>query len=158
MTPTLDTTTILLAAAILIVVVLIGWIIRLEIRLNRFLTGKGAMSLEEVFEHTKKRVADLEVFNKEMQKYLTKVEMRLKQSVQGIETVRFNAFKGTGEGGNQSFATALLTERGNGVIISTLYSRERTSVFSKPIVDFKATVELTEEEKQVLLKARESLE
>ncbi|NIT70429.1 DUF4446 family protein, partial [candidate division KSB1 bacterium] len=59
----------------------------------------------------------------------------------GVGTVRFNPFKGTG--GGQSFAAAFLSEHGNGVVISTLYSRERVSVFAKPIQSFASEYELT---------------
>lgn len=57
-------------------------------------------------------------------------------------------------GSKQSFATALLNEHGDGVVISTLYSRERTSVFAKPIKKFDSEYELTPEETQALTEAR----
>jgi hypothetical protein len=78
------------------------------------------------------------------------VEKRLKKSVQAVHTVRFNPFKGTGEGGNQSFATAFLTEDGDGVIISSLYSREHVSVFGKPVKKLVSEHTLSDEEKEAL--------
>jgi hypothetical protein len=67
-----------------------------------------------------------------MEEYLTTVEKRLKKSIQGVETVRFNPFKGTGAGGNQSFSTAFVNEKGDGVVLTSMYARDRISMFAKP--------------------------
>jgi hypothetical protein len=103
-------------------------------------------------------ISKLYKFENEMKSYLTDVEKRLRRSVQAVETIRYNPFKGTGSGGNQSFATSLISEEGNGVVISSLYSREHVSVFSKPVKSHKSEFELTEEELDVLNKAKEALD
>ena len=48
----------------------------------------------------------------------------------------------------------MLNEEGDGVVLSSLYSRERMSIFAKPIKNGKSEYELTEEEKKLLEKAR----
>jgi hypothetical protein len=140
-----------------IVVLLVGWIIRLEIRIRRLLLGKDAKSLEESIFEAKKNIEELNDFEKNVMKHFVSVEKRLKKSVQAVDTIRYNPFKGTGEGGNQSFVTSLLSENGNGVVISSLYSRDRVSVFSKPIQKFSSTFDLTEEEKQSLENSKKIL-
>ena len=75
----------------------------------------------------------------------------------GVETVRFNPFKGDGSGGNQSFSTAFVNEEGDGVVISSLYSRERVSVFAKPVKKMSSEYEMTAEEKESLQKAKEAI-
>lgn len=137
-----------------IAVILIGWIIRLEIKIKRLLGTSDAHSLEDSIVHAKKDVADLKMFKKYSLDYFTNVERRLGRSIQSVETVRFNPFKGVGEGGNQSFATVFMSEKGDGVVVSSLYSRERVSVFSKPIRKFESTFDLTEEEQTVVSKAQ----
>ena len=89
-----------------------------------------------------------------MEEYLLSVEKRLKKSVQSVSTVRFNPFKGTGSGSNQSFSTTFLNEERDGVIISSLYSREHISVYSKPVVKGASEYELSDEEKESLEKAK----
>ena len=59
-------------------------------------------------------------------------------------------------GANQSFATALVNQHGDGVIFSSLYGRERTSVFSKPLKNHTSEHGLSEEEKQAVKKAKET--
>lgn len=125
-------------------------LLRLEIKMKRFLVGKNTKNIIDTLVFLRDEISDEHVFRKEVQEYLTSVEKRLRKSVQYIETVRFNPFKGTGSGGNQSFATTMLSERGNGVVISSLYSRDRTSVFSKPITSFESDYELSEEERHVI--------
>ena len=83
-------------------------------------------------------------------------EGRLRGSVQGIGVVRFNPFV-SGQGGNQSFAAAFLDERGNGVVFSTLYSRDRVGVYAKPVENGASSFELTGEEKEAITKAKESV-
>jgi hypothetical protein len=75
----------------------------------------------------------------------------LKKSIRGLATIRFNPFPD--QGSNQSFAIGMLNEEGDGVILSSLYSRERMSVFAKPVKNKKSEYELTVEEKEVLNQA-----
>jgi len=114
-------------------------------------------SIDDSIMSLDKDVKSLGHFQKESETYFRDVEKRLRRSVQGLHTVRFNAFKGTGVGGNQSFATALVNEDGDGVVMSSMYSRDRVSVFSKPISRFKSQYELSGEESEALEKARDSV-
>ncbi len=140
-----------------VVIVLTLLLIRLEHRFNKVLRGKKGDSLEETIHELLKGVSDLQTFQRESIEYLKNIEARLKRSIQSVETTRFNPFKGTGEGGNQSFATAFLNEKGDGAIVSSLYSRDRVSIFSKPVKKFSSEFELTKEEKETLQKAKNSL-
>jgi hypothetical protein len=45
---------------------------------------------------------------------------------------------------------AIVDDHGDGVILSSLYSRERVSIFAKPIIKGKPQYDLTEEEQKVL--------
>ena len=118
---------------------------------------KPGKSLEDSIMTIKGDLNDLEKFRKDMEEYLTQVEKRLRRSTQGIETIRFNPFKGAGQGGNQSFATAFLDENGDGLVISSLYARERVSIFSKPIKKYVSEFELSEEEKKAIDSAKKKL-
>lgn len=140
-----------------LVVVLITWIIRLEIKLHRILLGKSAKSLEDSIVHLDRELGKFASFQEEAQRYFRNIEKRISRSTQGVATVRFNAFKGEGLGGNQSFSTAIINENGDGAIISTLSSRERTSVFAKPLNKFVSEFELSNEEEEALTRAKNSL-
>jgi hypothetical protein len=138
-------------------VLLLGLILHLQIKIRKLLVGKNSESLEDSLMTAKASLEKLNIFQKNVIEHLETVEKRLNRSVQAVETVRFNPFKGIGEGGNQSFSTAFVSENGDGVVISSLYSRERVSVFSKPLVNFKSTFELTEEEQSVVGNSQKTL-
>ncbi len=80
------------------------------------------------------------------------LEQKIRKSIRGVETVRFNPFADSGS--NQSFAVVILNEDGEGVVLSSLYSRERVSIFAKPIIKHGSEYDLTDEEKEALLKAK----
>lgn len=131
-------------------VVLVVWIIILEKRIGRLLSGKNGTSLEGTINIHSASLQSLFQFRDEVHAELAKIDARMKKKLQGAKTKRFNPFAGTGNGGNQSFATALLDESGDGVVFSSLYSREKVSIFAKPIKNRTSEFELTEEEKEVL--------
>lgn len=138
-------------------VILVLWIVRLEFRLARLLIGKNARTLEGTFISITKNIGELQKFTREMENYLGHVERRLKRSVQSIETTRFNPFKGTGSGGNQSFSAAFIDEQGNGLVLTTMYARDRISVFAKPLKAFTSEFDLSDEEKESIEKCQKQL-
>jgi hypothetical protein len=153
---TLDFTFYATLGAAIIIALLLFWIIRLEIKLRKLL-GKKCNSLDGTLSLLKKEVSYLKKYSEKSEENFGVIDNKLKKTISGLETVRFNPFKGNGSGGNQSFATALINKDGDGVIISSLYSRDHVSVFSKPIKGMKAEHELTEEERMALQKAKESI-
>ena len=144
------------AGAAVIILLLLYWIIRLEIKLRKLL-GKRNGSLDDALNILRKEVEYLKQYSENTTNKFQNIDKKIGKTISGLETVRFNPFKGTGSGGNQSFATALINKDGDGVIISSLYSRDHVSVFSKPVKNMTSEYELTTEEKLALQKAKESI-
>ncbi|KKW18822.1 MAG: hypothetical protein A2W52_00770 [Candidatus Taylorbacteria bacterium RIFCSPHIGHO2_02_49_25] len=142
-------------AAAAVIAVFLG--LHTEWRMNRLLRGKSGKTLEEIIIRNSSDIEKFRQFRKELESYLETVEKRLQKSVCGVGTVRFNPFKGTGAGGNTSFATAFLDEKENGVVLSTLYARERVGVYAKPIRGGTSEHELTNEEKEAIANAKKQL-
>lgn len=65
--------------------------------------------------------------------------------VQNVGIVRFNAFDDIG--GEQSFALALLDANKNGVVVSSLYGRQDTRLYTKTIVNGECERPLSDEER-----------
>jgi hypothetical protein len=151
-----DPKSLLLLSGILFIL-LIAWIVRLEIRLRNLLVGAGSKNLDHSLKTIAKEIEELQKFKEEDEHYLITVEKRLKRSLQAVETLRFNPFKGSGTGGNQSFATAFLNEKGDGVLFSSLYAHDRMSIYSKPLTNFSSEFELSEEERDAVKKSKETL-
>lgn len=137
----------------IISIALVIWNFVLEHRIKKLCAGKGAMSLEETIARLGDDVRMLEKFQSDTNNYLSEADKRIKRSIQRVETIRFNAFKGIGEGGNQSFAIAFLSENGDGTVVSSLFTRDRMNVYAKPVKSFSSEFEMTEEEKDAIKRA-----
>ena len=131
-----------------VIAILALWIFRLERRISRLLRGKNAANLEDTFNTFSVDLKSIKHSIIMIAKELESMDARIKRNIGWVKTVRFNPFKT--EGGNQSFATALLDEEGNGVVISSLYSRDKTSVYAKPVKNLASEYELTREEREVI--------
>jgi len=132
-------------------VLLLIWILIIEIRFRRIFAGAKAKNLEEMIITIGKKINQIIEKEKEINEHLIGVDNRLNKSIRSIETVRFNPFLDAGS--NQSFAISFLNDEGDGVIISSLYARDRMSIFAKPIKGGKSEFELSLEEKEVLEKS-----
>lgn len=132
------------------------YIVTLGKRLAKLASGKQGNSLESTITQALENIKELQAENKKLHTEIASLDQRLLKTVQKPPVKRFNAF--TDAGGNQSFATAFVTETGDGIVLSTIYSREKTSVFSKQITQYTATQELTEEEQYVLDNAKNNYE
>lgn len=144
----------LAAAACVLGIAAIVLELSLRRRFKRLSLGRNG-SIEESMAVVMRDLKELQGFRVELEKYLKLAESRLRGSISGIGLVRFNPFEGTGQGGNQSSAIALVDEMGQGVVLSTLYSRDRVAVYAKPVEAHASSYELTQEEKAAIDKAKE---
>jgi hypothetical protein len=138
---------------IAIFLILLGavWIIVTEKRLKRFFLGKKAKDLEDTIAILESEISKLNKARDIIEKEISIINAKLKKSIRGLETIRFNPFPD--QGSNQSFAVGMLNEEGDGLVISSLYSRDRMSVFAKPVKNGKSEYELSDEERRALDKA-----
>jgi hypothetical protein len=81
---------------------------------------------------------------------------RMAGSVQHIGVVRFDAFRDLG--GLLSFAVALLDDRGNGLVFSSIYGRIESRTYAKPVVERGSSYELSPEEREAIRLAMQSKE
>jgi hypothetical protein len=69
-----------------------------------------------------------------------------------IGFLRYNAFDDVGS--DQSYALALVTREGDGVVLSSLYSREETRTYGKAVVNFQTSQEASAEERSAIAAAK----
>ncbi len=134
------------------VLLILFWIGLTEYRFRKFFAGTRAKNLEEVMIKLGEEMREIKETQDSINKHLVTVDQRLDKSIRSVETIRFNPFLDAGS--NQSFAISFLNDEGDGVIMSSLYARDRMSIFAKPIVKGKSDFELSEEEKEVLEKSK----
>lgn len=146
-----------LVVIILIVVVLFQfiWIFtiiskynKMNKRLSKFTTGRDAANLEEVIvkrfseirqvvQNEKKQNRDIDIIN---DKFLT--------TFCKIGLVKYDAFKEMS--GKLSFSLALLTENHDGIIITSMHSREGCFTYCKEVTNEESYYILSEEERLAL--------
>lgn len=129
---------------------------KLGMRINRLTTGTNGKNLEDAIYQL---MDDHLIFQNRIERVEEtngRLDTEIKGAVRGIATVRYNAYQDVG--GKQSFATALLCEDGSGVVISSIYARERMNVYAKPIKDFGSEYELSTEEERALKEAAKTFE
>jgi hypothetical protein len=141
-----------IAALLLIVVfLLLVQSIRLSRAARRYraLVGDGTGgTLVSVLEQHVARVDAVGSELQEQRAVVDLLERRSRGSLQHIGLVRFNPFDDTGS--DQSFALALLDERRDGVVISSLHGRSNTRLFAKPVTGGESAHTLSDEELQAI--------
>lgn len=85
---------------------------------------------------------------KEIKKDLEVFKSVSLNDIQKMGLVKFNPFDETG--GDHSFSLALLDGHKNGIIITSLHTRERTRLYVKDIASGKSKIELSSEEQKAL--------
>ena len=126
----------------------LGWqIFVLRKRINRTFGTRDASAAEiaaEALERAEKIESSLDA----LRPRLSTLEEISKISVQKMGFLRFNPFRDTG--GDQSFVLAMLDRENNGVILSSLYTREGARVYAKSVSGGATKYQLSAEEKKVL--------
>lgn len=143
---------------LVIVLLSIAWnvylqfqLVKIKQRQKSIFNGKNNEDLEEIIIANKKEIKKLDNDIEDLYKISEQVHKTASKGIQKVGLIRFNPFKDTG--GNQSFAIALLDAANNGVIISSLYARNETRVYSKPVLSGISEFQLSEEEKKAIKKA-----
>ena len=145
------TTSILIYILAAIIILILVWVIITEYRFKKFFAGTKAATLEDAIIEIGKKIGEVKETQAHINNHLLEIDKRLDNSIRNVQTIRFNPFDDAGS--NQSFALSFLNDKGDGVVISSLYARDRMSIFAKPILNGKSDFELSVEEKEVLKKS-----
>ena len=145
--------TVLIFIALIVFISINVKLARLNRRYQKLIEGTNGTSLESIlFQHidtVKEATAKVAALEQESRR----LDARLKNCVQKLGVVRFNAFEDTGS--DLSFAVALLDSNDDGVVFSSIYSRSESRVYAKPVTAGQSTYFLTDEEKKALAEAKE---
>ncbi|WP_294159178.1 DUF4446 family protein [uncultured Selenomonas sp.] len=120
-------------------------------RYRKMMTGVDGQNLERMLighieetQHVVEEQKRIDAENKAIQDLLQKALTR-------VGVVRFRAFEDMGS--DLSYAVALLDSDNSGVILSSIFGREDSRSYVKPIEKGQSTYTLTDEEHQALQKA-----
>lgn len=138
---------------IFLLILVILWLLvavrRLQKRQNTlFAEGDDTVSIENILQRHSEEIIGIDKEIQELFEISNRLHQLAQKSVHHVGFIRFNPFKDVG--GNQSFSLALLDGKDNGVVVSSLHTREGSRVYAKPVMNSQSPIPLTEEEVQAI--------
>lgn len=141
----------ILASILLLLILIIVQIVqvsKMKKRLNKFLQGKEAKSLENdiigLFEDNKY----IRTLTEENKKDIRKIYRNMEYTFQKVGIVRYDAFQTMG--GMLSFSLALLNDHDDGFIMNSVHSSDGCYSYTKEIRNGICDISLGEEEQKAL--------
>jgi len=133
---------------------LIFYFYRTNKRINVLLENGKIKDFKDVLLSHNEKNKNLEDKIKEAFLKIENLEKFSKKTICRTGLVRFNPFKDAG--GDQSFVIALLDDRDNGFVISSIFVKEGNRVYAKAIKAGKSDHTLSKEEKEAIAMAMSS--
>ncbi len=126
------------------------WVTKLHSRIKALTRGKDARSLESEIKEMLTVYGNALGHLEGQEARIASLESRIKNCASQITCKRFDAFESEGAGGKQSFCIKVLSDAGDGVIVTSLASRNGTSIYAKKIENFKSETALLSEESELI--------
>ena len=141
-----------------LVIIMYGIIINLWMNLSylkkryrKMMTGVDGANLERLLIGHIDEVKQVVEENRRIDAENQRISALLQKALTRVGVVRFRAFDDMGS--DLSYAVALLDAENNGVILSSIFGREASRSYVKPIQPGQSSYTLTEEEQQALHQA-----
>ena len=144
----LSVVSIILAVVLIIVLCKLKTLKR---RVDSLTRGKDTESMEDIIVNYLERVESLEEGEEITRAALNAIKDNLKITYQKTGLVKYDAFREMS--GALSYSLALLDKENNGVLISSMYSREGCYTYAKEIIKGESKINLSEEEAEALKQA-----
>lgn len=146
------------AAVLLLILIIINMVQMRKIkkRLEVFMKGKNAKSLEDTLIYRLEQVDTLRTANDVNEKAIENIQEHLKGCYNKFGLEKYNALDQMG--GNLSFALCMLDGENNGYILNIVHSRDGCYTYVKEIIGGNAVLGLAAEEETALGKAMGTLE
>jgi hypothetical protein len=108
-------------------------------------------NLEEVITSITDKLQHLHTSHSSLEKIVEQNGQTLETAFRYSSVVRFNS--GSNDGGNLSFALALLDGQQTGLIMTSLHGREHNRIYCKAVKEGQPVQPLNDEEQQALIEA-----
>ena len=136
---------------IIVLIIALCKLKKMRRRIDSLSRGKDMESMEDIIINFFDRIEKLEDSAKEMNGDIDWIKEKLKTTYQKTALVKYDAFREMS--GALSYSLALLDQENNGVLISSMYSREGCYTYAKAIEKGECKLNLSEEEEEALKQA-----
>lgn len=120
-------------------------------RYRRLMTGMDGSNIERLLMGHIDEVREVVKQVNELDQQCRNNQITLNKCMQKVGVVRFSAFEGVGS--DLSYAIALLDENNDGFVLSSIFTRDNSRTYVKPIEKLESTYALTTEELEAIDKA-----
>ena len=117
---------------------------KLKSKYLKFMNGLSGVNIERVLDDCLDKVNFVIDKNKEIEYQINTIERNMYYCIQKVGVVRYNGFDNVGS--DLSYSIALLDNNDDGLVISSLYSRDSSSTYAKPVANSKSRYALSAEE------------
>ncbi len=125
--------------------------VRQQQRLLQFIRMHGGESIEKSLHNCTTRLEGIETRLEDVGRWQQAIEEKLAGCVRAPRVYRYDAFDDVGS--QLSFSTAFLDGKGEGAVLTTLYSRLESRTYCKPVSGGASPYPLTEEEQEVIARS-----
>ena len=153
-----DTPAVLLLALLVLTILLLFGFLMLLLRLRRLAArvegltaGADGVNLEETLTVHLESVAQAVRRMEILEQSVAVLQAQVPRCYQRASMVRYDAFEDVG--GEQSFSLALLDAQGDGLVLTSVYSRTEVRVYAKSVQKGLASHALSHEEERALRQA-----
>lgn len=154
----LNTEMLIIALAALSVLCLVLSIIALSSaattkrKVKRWKAIHATADLDLVYDDTLHKVRSLQESFERLERHVTDLQKTLETKISTAVVHRYNAFSETGS--DLSFSVALLDDNHDGLVLSSIYGRDESRTYAKPVHRGESAYALTEEEQAVINSSR----
>lgn len=147
-------TLVLIALVFVLIIVVISCIIstsKMKSKYRKIMRGTNGRNLEELIVNSLNKIDDMQEVTEEVKVLCNNTSSLVKSCVQKVAMKRYKAFEDVGS--DLSYSIAMLDGNNNGVVITSIYSRNESITYAKPIDNGISRYDLSDEETSVLHQA-----
>ncbi|WP_050606325.1 DUF4446 family protein [Clostridium niameyense] len=141
-----------LVASIVILLIMLICVIsslnKLKLKYKKFMRGTNNTNIEELINNYLDKIDKAKEETEYVKELYSDLDKRVKGCVQKVAIVRYRAFDDVGS--DLSYSIALLDSNNNGVILTSIFGRNESTTYAKPVDKGISRYELSSEENQVL--------
>ena len=117
---------------------------KLAKKYEKLVNGIKGINIEDLLININKDINDLNIDINLIKQNINEIETKLSFAIRRVGFMRYNAFDDMGS--QLSFSIALLDDFNNGFILTSIYGRENTVSYGKPIKNGTSNIPLSAEE------------
>ncbi len=141
----------LVVLLMIMVIICLASLNKVEKRYRKLTRGTNNKNLEEILVSYLDKIDEIKGTTDDVKKLCNEAKEATANCIQRVSMVRYRAFDDVGS--DLSYSIAMLDGNNNGIVITSIYGRNESTTYAKPIDKGISRYDLSEEEEKVLHQA-----